>query len=70
MVQKFNMKFFQLSRVHQIRNGIYLFGQRDFKIYLKAWEKFKRAFRKCPNLDVPKLAQIYLFYNGIVLRIL
>ncbi|XP_022889000.1 uncharacterized protein LOC111404422 [Olea europaea var. sylvestris] len=25
---------------------------------------FKNAFRKCPNLDVPKLAQIYLFYNG------
>ncbi|XP_022891701.1 uncharacterized protein LOC111406521 [Olea europaea var. sylvestris] len=65
MVQKFTMKFFPLSRVHQIRNEVYLFRQKDHETYLEAWDRFKSAFRKCPNLDVPKLAQIYVFYNGL-----
>ncbi|XP_022846187.1 uncharacterized protein LOC111368910 [Olea europaea var. sylvestris] len=65
MAQKFTMKFFPPSRVHQIRNEVYLFRQKDHETYPKAWDRFKSAFRKCPNLDVPKLAQIYLFYNGL-----
>lgn len=64
MVQKFTTKFFQPFRVHRIRKEIYLFGHRDFEIYPKAWDRFNSAFRKCPNLDFPKLMQIYLFYNG------
>ncbi|XP_022848704.1 uncharacterized protein LOC111371006 [Olea europaea var. sylvestris] len=65
MVQKFTMKFFSPSRVHQIRNEVYLFKQKDHETYSEAWDRFKSAFRKCPNLDVHKLAQIYLFYNGL-----
>lgn len=65
MVKKFTMKFFPPSRVHQIRNEVYLFRQRDFETYPEAWDRFKSAFRKCPNLNIPKLAQIYLFYNGL-----
>ncbi|XP_022872381.1 uncharacterized protein LOC111391398, partial [Olea europaea var. sylvestris] len=38
---------------------------KDRETYPEAWERFKSAFRKCPNLDVPKLSQIYLFYNGL-----
>ncbi|XP_022847548.1 uncharacterized protein LOC111370071 [Olea europaea var. sylvestris] len=65
MVQQFTMKFFPPSRVHQIRNEVYLFRQEDHETYPEAWDRFKSAIRKCPNLDVPKLAQIYLFYNGL-----
>lgn len=59
------MKFFQPSQVHKIRNEVYLFSQRNFDTYPKAWDMFKSTFRKCPNLDIPKLAQIYLFHNGL-----
>lgn len=61
MVQIFFMKFFPPSRAHQIKREVYIFRQRDFEIYPKAWDKFKSAFRKCPNLDVPKLVQKYFF---------
>ncbi|XP_022883158.1 uncharacterized protein LOC111399906 [Olea europaea var. sylvestris] len=65
MVQKFTMKFFPPSRVHQIRNDVHTFKQKDLESYPEAWERFKNFFRKCPSLDIPKQAQQYLFYYGL-----
>ncbi|XP_022899229.1 uncharacterized protein LOC111412524 [Olea europaea var. sylvestris] len=65
MVQKSTMKFFPPSRVHQIRNDVHTFKQKDLESYPEAWERFKNFFRKCPNIDIPKQAQQYLFYYGL-----
>ncbi|XP_022859404.1 uncharacterized protein LOC111380150 [Olea europaea var. sylvestris] len=65
MVQKFTMKFFPPSRIHQIRNDVHTFKQKDLESYPEAWERFKNFLRKCPNLDIPKQAQQYLFYYGL-----
>ncbi|XP_022895234.1 uncharacterized protein LOC111409414 [Olea europaea var. sylvestris] len=65
MIQKFTTKFFWPTRVHQIQNEIHTFKQKDLESYLEAWERYKNLLRKCPNLDIPKQAQIYIFYYGI-----
>ncbi|XP_022880768.1 uncharacterized protein LOC111398040 [Olea europaea var. sylvestris] len=65
MVQNFTMKFFPPSRIHQIRNDVHTFKQKDLESYPEAWERFKNFFRKYPNLDIPKQAQQYLFYYGL-----
>lgn len=65
MVQKFTMKFFPPSQVHQVRNEVHTFKQKELESYLEAWEGFKNFFRKCPSLDIPKKAQQYLFHYGL-----
>ncbi|XP_022883647.1 uncharacterized protein LOC111400465 [Olea europaea var. sylvestris] len=65
MVQKFTIKFFPPSRIHQIRNDVHTFRQKDLDSYPEAWERFKNFLRKCPNLDIPKQAQQYLFYYSL-----
>lgn len=56
------MKFFQPSQFHHIRNEFYTCKQKELETRPEACERFKNSFRKCPKLDIPKQAQVYLFY--------
>ncbi|XP_022883520.1 uncharacterized protein LOC111400337 [Olea europaea var. sylvestris] len=59
------MRFFPPSRTHQIMNDVHTFKQKDLESYPEAWKRFKNFFKNCPNLDIPKQAQQYLFYYGL-----
>lgn len=65
MVKKFTVKLFLLSRVHEIINEVCHFRQENFETYPEVQDRFKNAFRKYPNLNIRKLAQIYLFHNKL-----
>ncbi|XP_022860049.1 uncharacterized protein LOC111380654 [Olea europaea var. sylvestris] len=65
MIQKFTMKFFSPTRVHQIRNEIHTFKQKELESYPETWEMYKNLLRKCPNLEIPKQVQMYIFYYEI-----
>lgn len=62
IIQKFTLKFFLPSQVHQIRNEAYTLKQNDLESYPETWERFKDYFEKCLNLDIPKRANVYIFY--------
>ncbi|XP_022891706.1 uncharacterized protein LOC111406525 [Olea europaea var. sylvestris] len=65
MVQEFTMKFFPPFQVHQVRNEVHTFKQKELESYPEVRERFKNFFRKCPSFDIPKKAQQYLFYYGL-----
>lgn len=65
MVQKFTIKFLSPSRVHQIWNEVHTFKWKELKSHPDARERFTDFFRKGPDRDIPKQAQVYIFYYGL-----
>ena len=65
LVQKFLTKFFPPSKIVQLVQEIYTFGQLEGENLAEAWDRFHELLRKCPHHRLTRWMQVHTFYNGL-----
>jgi hypothetical protein len=65
LVTLFLNEYFPPNKSAQLCGEIRAFQQQEDEGLYEAFERFKRMLRKCPNHDIPRWAQVQIFYDGL-----
>ena len=59
---KFITRYFPPVKADKVKTNIMSFTQNGDETLVKAWERFKRMLRMCPNHGIAKRSLIQIFY--------